>query len=103
MAMIWSSGGELGWTGPLEPIGKGRGGIGIPASGLAEAVAAALWVGAADAVVVGAAAVPEGEAPGAGFGSSSHAARARSAAVARQGPARRMSRLIPRSRRGRTF
>jgi len=49
IAIICWSGGALGCTGPLDPTGKGRGGIGRLA---ADAVAGGAFKGAAEALVL---------------------------------------------------
>ncbi|KYF63670.1 hypothetical protein BE15_19930 [Sorangium cellulosum] len=84
IAIICCSGGALGWIGPLDPSGTGRGGISRLGASLAVGVAAALADGAAGA----AEAVEAVDAPGAGARGSSHARTARPRART-EGAARR--------------
>jgi hypothetical protein len=89
MAIICCSCGALGWMGPLDPIGTGRGGIGGGGmfTGARRARrGAALGFGASP---VAASALPEAAAPGAGFLSSSHAASVTRAARAKGAEQRR--------------
>ncbi|HTN90551.1 MAG TPA: hypothetical protein VL242_43055, partial [Sorangium sp.] len=51
IAIICCSGGALGWIGPLDPIGTGRGGISrLAAAGAAGAAGAAAALGAGAAL-----------------------------------------------------